>query len=432
VLMQNVVNTLKGSFTPLQLPNFRIYLGGQAVSLIGTWLQLTAQGWVVWELSQSNRALGIVAMLGSLPILLLGPWAGVWADRLDRRRLLIITQAVAMVLAFILALLVQTDAIRLWHVYILSTLLGVVTALDLPAQQAFLGDLSGMAQVRKAVILNAMIIQVSRILGPALAGFIIGAIGVAPAFWLNGLSFAAVIASLVAVRANQVRKDTVGRPLQEFREGLAFILATPRIQDLILFAFLITFFGLPILNILPSVVTTVLGGDAQALGLLLSASGVGALVGTLIVVPLVQPIRRTGVVIGLAVIWTGSWFFFFSFSTWLPLSMLFLFMVSMTVPVVLATANGLLQTLAPPTMRARLLSTYLTVIFGIQPVASLFVGYSADLLGPPRAMRINGLLMAAGGLLMLLARPELRRWQVHFQDSPQPEHQPAAPNMIEI
>lgn len=415
--MQNVAhvaNTLKGSFSPLRLLNFRIYLGGQAVSLIGTWLQLTAQGWVVWELSHSNSALGIVAMLGSLPILLLGPWAGVRADRVDRRRLLIITQVVAMVLALVMALLVQTDAIRLWHIYILSTLLGVVTALDLPAQQAFLGDLSGMDQIRQAVVLNAMIIQISRIVGPALAGFIIGAAGVAPAFWINGFSFLAVIASLWAVRANQIRKPSNSRPLQEFREGINFIRQAPRIQDLIMLAFLVTFFGLPVLNILPSVVTTVLAGDAKALGYLLSASGVGALVGTLLIVPLVQPIRRTGVVMGLAVIWTGSWFFFFSLSTWLPLSMFLLFLVSTTVPAVLATANGLLQTLAPPTMRARLLSTYIMVIFGVQPVAALFIGYSADLLSPPLAIRINGLLMAAGGILLLLARPELRRWQVHY------------------
>jgi MFS family permease len=430
--MQNVVHTFKSSFAPLQLPNFRIYLGGQAVSLIGTWLQLTAQGWVVWEISHSNRALGLVAMLGSLPILLLGPWAGVWADRLDRRKLLIATQVVAMILAFVMAFLVQTEAIRLWHVYVLSTLLGVVTALDMPAQQAFLGDLSGMDQVRKAVVLNAMIIQISRILGPALAGFIIGAIGVGPAFWLNGLSFVAVIASLYAVRASQARKSSSGRPLQEFREGISFIMGQPRIQDLILFAFFVTFFGIPILNILPSVATTVLGGQAEALGLLLAASGAGALVGTLVVVPLIQPIPRTGIVVALAVAWTGLWFVFFSLSTNLLLSMLFLFLVGMAVPTVLTTANGLLQTLAPPNMRARLLSTYIVVSFGVQPIASLFIGYSADLIGPPLAMRLNGLLMAAGGLLLLLARPELRRWQVHFHDTPHPEPSPAAPAVSEV
>src|SRR5262249_35057421 len=150
------------SFTPLRLPNLRIYLIGQAISLLGTWMQVTAQGWLVWELSHSEVALGIVSMLGSLPLLLFGLWAGVWADRLDRRKVLIGTQAVAMILAFILAALVWTNTVQLWHVYVLSFLLGCVTALDFPAQQAFLGDLASMTNVRKAIILNAMIFQIGR------------------------------------------------------------------------------------------------------------------------------------------------------------------------------------------------------------------------------------------------------------------------------
>jgi len=158
----NVGTTLIENFSPLRIRDFRVYLLGQAVSLVGTWLQVTAQGWVVWVISQSPSQLGIVAMLATLPILLLGRWTGVWADKLDRRKLLIATATSAMVLAFILATLVQTSRIQLWHLYILSLLLGIVTAVDLPAQQAFLGDLSGMGEVRRAVNLNTMIVQASR------------------------------------------------------------------------------------------------------------------------------------------------------------------------------------------------------------------------------------------------------------------------------
>jgi len=201
----NVGTTLIESFSPLRIRDFRVYLLGQAVSLVGTWLQVTAQGWVVWVISQSPSQLGIVAMLSTLPILLLGRWTGVWADKLDRRKLLLATATSAMVLAFILATLVQTSRIQLWHLYILSLLLGIVTAIDLPAQQAFLGDLSGMGQVRRAVNLNTMIVQASRMVGPALAGFIIASLGTATAFWLNGISFAAVIASLLAIQSHQAR-----------------------------------------------------------------------------------------------------------------------------------------------------------------------------------------------------------------------------------
>src|SRR5262245_25778126 len=169
----SIVSTLRESFSPLKIRNFRIYLGGQAISLVGTFLQMTAQSWVIWELSHSATALGVAAMLGSLPTLVLGPWAGVWADRLDRRRLLIASQAGAMLLAFSLALLTQTGLVQLWHVYLLSALLGIITAFDVPAQQTFLGDLSGMGEIRKAINLNITMLQISRILGPALAGIII-------------------------------------------------------------------------------------------------------------------------------------------------------------------------------------------------------------------------------------------------------------------
>ena len=159
------------NFSPLRIRNFRIYLSGQAVSLIGTWLQITAQGIVVYKLSGgSATALGVVGMLNTLPLLLFGPLAGVWADRLDRHLLVIVSQTGAMCLAFTLAALIQTGLAQLWHVYVLAFCLGTITSIDFPAQQAFLGDLAGMAEVRRAVNLNAMILQVSRMLGPAFAG----------------------------------------------------------------------------------------------------------------------------------------------------------------------------------------------------------------------------------------------------------------------
>lgn len=399
------------SFAPLRIRSFRIYLGGQAVSMIGTWMQMTAQSWVVWELSRSPAALGVVSMLGALPFLFLGPWAGVWADRLDRRRILLVTQTVAMALAFALALLVQTGAVRLWHVYGLAMLLGCVAALDMPAQQAFLGDLAGMDQVRRAVVLNAMIIQVSRMLGPSLAGWLIGALGVASGFWLNGVSFLAVIASLLAIRSHQVRKAHAGRPLQDLREGLRFIFAQPRIQDLLVLTALVTFFAFSVIQILPAFATDVLHRGPETLGLLMGASGAGALVSALVVVPLAQRLRRTGLTLAGCVIWSGLAYLVFSRTTWWPVAAACLFLSGLVVPVVFTTANGLLQTLAPGHLRARLLSAWLIVGFGLQPVAALAVGAIAEWLGAPAAVLINGLLMMAGAALLLAARPDLRVWE---------------------
>ncbi len=399
------------SFSPLRIPNLRVYLGGQAISLIGTWMQVTAQAWVVWDLSGSTSALGVVAMLGSLPILLLGPWTGVWADTLDRRRLLVASQTTAMALAVTLAVLVQTGLIQVWHVYILATLLGIVTALDMPAQQAFIGDLSGMSQVRQAVVTNNMIFQVSRMIGPALAGLVVARLGAAMAFWVNGASFLAVIASLLVVRANQIRRAGIGN-LTGFSEALRFIQGHPRIQDLIAFTVIVAFFGISVMSILPAVSTQALHGKADVLGLLMGASGAGALAGVLVVVPLAQQVRRTGLVVGGAVIWTGLWLVIFSYSTWLPFSVFSMFAGGMAFPMVLTTANSTLQILAPPDMRARLLSTLLMVTFGAQPIAALMVGYSAQFLGPLSAVRANGLLMAAGAAMLLVLRPTLRGWEV--------------------
>ncbi|MBK9050461.1 MAG: MFS transporter [Chloroflexi bacterium] len=406
------VQTVTEGFSPLRQRNFRIYLSGQVVSLVGTWLQITAQGWVVWELSRSEAALGFVNMLATLPLLLLGPWAGVLADRVDRRRLLIFTQAGAMLLAFVLALLSGLQVIQLWHVYVLALCLGTMTALDLPAQQAFLGDLSGMAEVRKAVNMNAMAMQVSRIIGPALAGFIVARLGASLAFGLNGLSFLAVIVSLTLVRAAQARRASTGTALGQLTEGLRYVRSHPRLQDLILFVVLVTFFALSALNILPSFASEVLKGDADTLGFLLSASGAGALLGTLFIVPWTQSARRTGLAIGGSVLWIGLWFFLFSFTTYLPLSMAALFFGSMGAPAVIATSLGLAQVMAPPEMRARLLSLLTMVSFGMQPLASLLIGFSAEQLGTPLAIRLNGLLLIGGIALMLGARAELRRWEM--------------------
>lgn len=409
-MLNNSLGTFLGSFEPFRQRNFAIYLSGQAVSLVGTWLQVTAQGWVVWELTHSEAALGIVASFSTLPLLFFGPFAGTIADRLDRRKLLIATQVTAMMLAFILAVLVQTQRVQLWHVYLLAFALGIVSALDFPTQQAFLGDLAGMQLVRKAVNLNAMFLQVSRILGPAFAGFIIATLGTATAFWLNGASFIAVIVSLMVVRAHQVRHTGGGNPLQHFASALRFVRTQPRLQDLLALTILVTFFGLSVLNIMPAFASEVLRGDAQTLGYLLAASGAGALVSVIFVIPFVQAAKRTGIVLSGAVIWMGFWLFIASQTRTLPLAMGAIALLSVGAPAVIATSLGIAQLMAPPDMRARLVSLFIMVSFGMQPVASLYVGYTAQFFGVATAVLLNGILLLTGGLLVLLLRAPFRAW----------------------
>ena len=406
----NPLHTFFASFEPLRVRNFAIYLGGQAVSLIGTWLQFTAQAWVVWELSKSEAALGIVASLSSLPLLVFGPFAGTIADRLDRRKLLIATQAVALTLAAVLALLVQTQLVQLWHVYVLALALGIVSALDFPAQQAFLGDLSGMQLVRKAVNLNALFLQVSRIIGPAFAGFIIATLGTATTFWLNAVSFIPVIASLLIVRSHQVRTQGRGNALQDFASAIRFVRTQPRLQDILLLVVLITFFGLSVLNVMPAFASKVLGGSSETYGLMLAGSGMGALFSVVFVIPYIQAAKRTGVAIAGAAMWMGFWILVTSQTRVLPLAMLGIGLASIGAPAVIATSLGITQLMAPSDMRARLVSLFIMVSFGLQPLASLYVGYAAQLLSVPTVILLNGIFLCTGAFLILFLRAPLRTW----------------------
>ncbi len=413
--MTSVLSTLRESFSPLRFPNFRIYLGGQAVSLIGTWLQVTAQAWLVWTLTGSEEASGIVAMLGALPFLIFGPWAGVIAERTDRRKLLIATQVSAMILAFVLAFLVQTQLVQIWHVYLLSFLLGTVNTLDVPTQQTFLGDLAGTSELRKAVNLNAMILQVSRMIGPAVAGLAVARLGIAPAFWVNGLSFLAVVASLWVLRSNQVRSEHHGEvhPIRDLVEALRYLKTQPRIQDLFIFSTLTVLLVLSIiLSQLPAVADKLLGGNAETLGILQAASGAGALIAVLFIMPVFQSLRRSGIALSFAAIWMGLWLLVFSVSRSLPLSGMALFFGSMGAPTVIATSLGMVQFMTPPDMRARVLSLFTMISFGLQTFAVLIVGLVAERLGISAAIEINGVILVSAAILMLVFRTQMRRWEM--------------------
>ncbi len=407
----SLLRTYTGSFAPLKNRNLRIYLGGQAFSLLGTWMQVAAQSWVVWELTQSEKALGIVVMLNSLPLLLLAPWAGAIADRLNRRLILLVTQSIAMLLAFTLAALIQTGLIQIWHIYLSALVLGIITALDFPAQQAFIGDLSGMGQVRQAITLNVMALQVARMVGPAMAGILLKLVGNAASFWINGLSFFIVLISLMLVRSQQA-EHTHKESRGQFRETVEFIRSQPRMVDLMVFASLVTFFGLSIFNILPSVADHVLHGDSQTYGLLFGSSGAGALISTLVLLPLSQAAKRVGLIITAAAAWMGTFFLLLSQSTWIPVSMISIFFVSLGAPLVLTTGLGVMQLMSPMDMRARIISLFTMLTFGLQPISSIVIGYSAEILGTQTAILINALCLITGAALMFLFRNGLRAWEL--------------------
>jgi MFS family permease len=395
------LKTLGDNFSTLRIKSIRIYMLGQSINLLGDWMQQTAQAWVVWELTHRVTALGIVAFLSQIPFFIFGPWVGIVADKFDRKKILLITQVLAMVFAFTLAFLVQTDRLVLWHVYVLAFLLGTATAFNLTAEQAFIGDIAGEGNIRKAIALNTIINQLTRLVGPALAGWLIASAGIAPSFWYNGFSVGISIICIFLIRSKQEIQKAEGSGLKQFKQGLAFFHHHKLLRLIILFAAIQTFFGLSIVQLLPAYATNVLKGNASTLGQLIGAAGAGALVGIVLVLPFVQRIKRSCIAIGGAVIWAGAWYILFSFTKSLALGMLCQFMASLGAANVLTLSIGLAQELTPVHLRARILSTFMMIILGLQPVASYLVGRGADLMGINKMMLINGGCMVILPALLL-------------------------------
>ena len=402
------------NFSTLRIRNIRIYMIGQAISLLGDWMQQTAQAWVVWELTHKATALGIVAFLSQIPFFIFGPWVGTFADRYDRRRILLITQVLAMLFAFILAILIQTHVLELWHVYVLAFLLGTVTAFNVTAEQAFIGDMAGEGNIKSAIALNNSLNQFTRLVGPAIAGWLIASIGIAPAFWLNGVSLIVSVVCIVMIRSAREKEPVEGSGWSQFKEGLSFLMNHKLLRLIILFGMIITFFGMSIIQLLPAFATVVLKGNASTLGALIGAAGAGALVGIVIVLPFVQRIKKVCMAIGGAVVWSGIWYFLFSFTHNQLVAMSCQFMASLGAANVLTLSIGLAQELSPVNMRARVLSAFMMVIFGLQPVAAYLVGWGADEFGIGSMMKVSGILMISLPVL-LLAVPALRRLRATVQ-----------------
>jgi MFS family permease len=402
------IRTLGYNFSAFKIRGIRIYMTGQVFNLLGDWMQQTAQAWLVWELTHKATALGIVAFLSQIPYFIFGPWVGVFSDRYDRRKILLITQVLAMLLAMVLGYLIQTDHVTLQIVYMLSFLSGTVNAFNSTAEQAFIADIAGTANIKKGIALNNTINQLTRLIGPAIAGWLIVAIGLAPAFWLNGFSILISIFCILLIHSDQEIKKSTGSGLSQFVEALKFLRQQSLLRLIILFGAIQAFFGMSNVQLLPAFSSVILKGNAKTLGQLYGAAGAGALVGIVIVLPFVQKIKRSCLAIGGAVIWAGCWYILFSFCSSEILAMVCQFMASMGASNVLTLSLGLAQELTPIKIRARIVSTFLMIIYGLQPVASWLVGMAADHFGIHTTMAINGSLMV-GLTALLLAFPSLHK-----------------------
>jgi len=407
---------LAQGFAALHHRNYRLFWLGQLVSLIGTWMQSIGQAWLVLELSHNAFILGSVSALQFLPVLVFSLFGGVIADKLPKRRVLVATQSSSMLLALVLYALATTGTVRIWHIFILAALLGAVNAVDMPTRQAFVVEMVGKDDLMNAIALNSSQFNAARVVGPAIAGLLIGWLGVTPLFLLNGISFIAVIIALLMIDATQLivqapapvaRQSTI----QQLREGLDYVRQTPVVLTIMVLLGVLATFGMNFNVLIPLYAANVLKIGASGYGFLMAAMGTGSLVAALVLAFVARrPSLR--VLLLAATAFTGLEFAFAA-SRWVPLSVLLIAGIGFAMIIFTAMANTALQTASPDHLRGRVMSVYTTVFVGTTPIGSEFTGALAGAWGAPAALVIGAALCA----LTLICTWPARRMQVEAPEA---------------
>ena len=388
--------------------NYRLFFAGQLVSLIGTWMQSVAQSWLVYRLSGSPVLLGLVSFAGQIPVFLLAPVGGSLADCRDRHRIIVTTQSASMALAMILAGLTLGGQVQIGHVFVLATLLGVVNAFDIPARQAFLVDMVGRDDLISAIALNSSMFNGARIVGPAMAGVLVAAVGEGWCFFANGLSYLAVLAGLLAMRLEvRPRSPRAGSPLAHVVEGFGFVARTAPIRDLLGLLGLISLMGTPYAVLMPIFADQILHGGAKELGLLMGASGLGALLGALVLASR-RGVRGLGRWVSRAAAGFGVSLIAFSLSRRFWLSEALLVPVGFSMMVEMAASNTLIQAMVPDRLRGRVMAVYSMMFMGMAPFGALLAGALAQRVGAPGTVASGGAACIAGALVFGWRLPRLR------------------------
>jgi len=392
----------------LRSRNYRLFFAGQLVSLIGTWMQSVAQSWLVYRLTGSTALLGMIGFTGQIPVLFLAPFGGAIADRASRRTVLLFTQSTQMMLALTLAALTLSGHVRVPHLFVLAACLGIANAIDIPTRQAFVVEMVGHADLPNAIALNSSMVNGARMLGPAIAGLVVAAVGEGFCFLANGVSFLAVLAGLFAMTGLvSPPKRAPKSPLREIVEGFSFVGRHARIRTLLLLLGTISLFGMPFVVLLPVYADKILGGGARTLGLLTGASGVGAITGALM---LARQRRTAGMErwIAIGAFTFGTSLVAFAFSRVFLLSALLLAIGGASMMIQIAGSNTLIQTMVPDNLRGRVMSVHSMMFLGMSPFGALASGALAARIGTPITIALGGTVCAigAGGFaLYVWARP---------------------------
>jgi MFS family permease len=388
--------------------NYRLFFSGQLVTLVGTWMQQVAEAWLVYRLTGSAALLGVAGFASQIPVFLLATIGGTVADRANRHRILVITQTTSMVLPLILATLVFTGHVHVWHVFALAATLGVVNAFDVPARQAFVVEMVGKEDLVNAIALNSSIVNGARTIGPAVAGVLLAAVGEGWCFLINGLSYVAVITGLLLMKLPARDKQIHPPPaLADTVEGFSFVRRSPPVRDLLLLVGLVSFAGMSYSVLMPIFADSILHGGPKGLGLLMASAGFGSLCGALSIASR-SSTRGLGRVVALSALTFGVGLMVFALSRAFWLSAALLFVVGMSMITQAASTNTLIQSMVPDALRGRVMAVYAMMFMGMSPIGALLQGALAERIGAPYTLVIGGFICVVGAIVFNIRLPALR------------------------
>lgn len=398
------------SFPAFRSRNYRLYFAGQSISLIGTWMTRVATSWLVYRLTDSAFLLGVVGFLGQIPALFLSPLAGVWVDRWDRHQAMMITQALAMVQSLALAVLTLTHTINMPWIFFLTFLQGVINTFETPARQSFVIQMiDERSALSNAIALNSSIVNAGRLVGPAIAGIVIAWVGEGYCFLIDGVSYIAVLYSLLAMKNLLPGLRNPPRHIgHELVEGWRYIVASPAIRWILLMLGLVSLIGMPFTVLMPIMADKVLGGGAHTLGFLTAATGLGALA-CAVALAMRDSVRGLGKWLGIAAAILGVSLILFGLSRSFWWSMVLMFGAGYGMMQQIVTSNTILQTIVADDKRGRVMSFYSMSVFGFLPIGSLFAGMLASWMGAPNTLMLGGALCLLASVWYFGRLPEIRR-----------------------
>jgi MFS family permease len=412
----------QAAWRALRHRNFQLFFSGQLISLIGTWMQTVAQSWLVYRLTGSGLKLGAVGFASQIPVFLFAPIGGIVADRSNRRHVVIGTQVASMLLALVLAALTLTHRIQVWHIFVLAALLGVVNAFDIPGRQSFLVDLVGKEDLMNAIALNSSMFNGARVIGPAVAGILVAKLGEGWCFFVNGVSYIAVIAGLMLMNVHAPARVSVeASPWEHIREGFRFVSRTAPIRALLLLLGVVSVAGMPYSVLMPIFADKILhnGGQefatligshdlgAVRLGILMGAAGVGALLGAL-TLAVRTGVKGLGRWVSVCCAGFGISLMLFAFSKSFWLSVLLLFPVGYFIMLQMASSNTLIQVMVPDALRGRTMAVYSMMFMGMAPIGALLGGALSDRLSAPLTVAIGGFASVMGAWWFSVQLPKIR------------------------